>query len=144
MPKISINNGNWDSAQNENNTRYRGEGVGTENYSPEIMRAIQLLIEAFLQKKYQCFKEQLSNESDRKINDPTFSESDSGPASIGSPFGPGIIGNNTDGKQPGYAGASNLFVGLPDEDAIELANAIEAIKLKEKLTYTKEVEDNNC
>ena len=120
MGVIKIPNTDWDAAKNKNNTKHRGEGVATENYNDEILALICALIEAFLQQKYSCFKDQLTEESARK------NAASGGATGGGDPVGPGRIGKN-DGS-PGYTGGSNLYVGVPDPDAIELTNEIEKLK----------------
>jgi|TARA_R110000787_G_scaffold336_8_gene1280 hypothetical protein len=139
MGKLKIENGDWNAVKNKNNTKHRGEGCNTENYNPDLLRKIQGLIEAFLQNKYKCFKEQLGNESNRKSPPVDMNAPNDGADTIGSRFGPGVIG---DGIGDGYAGKSNIFVGLPDKDALELSEQIEALKKEER--DNNQTENNNC
>jgi hypothetical protein len=126
MGKIKIDNTNWQES-NKNNTKHRGNGIGTQN--SELMAVICELIKKFLEQKYDCFKNQLENESSRKPS-PTSGPND-GSTSLGSRVGPGIIGDGGDG----HVGDTNIYVGIPDPDAEELADIINNIRLEEERLY---------
>lgn len=125
MGKLIINNTNWENTKNVNNTKHEGNGVATKSID-RILPIIKPLIESFLEEKYKCFKDQLANESNRK---PSVTDGpNEGEATIGTRIGPGIIGENVNGNSPGYAGNTNLFVGVPDKEATNISVEIEKTK----------------
>lgn len=122
--KFRIDNSKWQQENDEEKRVPNAEGINSSKYSTDILNKICSELEKFLEQKYQCLKNQLANESKRK---PSESEPCSGESDIGSPVGPGIIGNNTTGNLPGYAGQSSLYVGQQPVDILSLNETIQDI-----------------
>lgn len=146
---IKITNGNYEGSPQDQETKPRGNGVDTQNYLV-IEGVILQEIELFIQNKYNCFKHRLENESERKYEDDAPFEDESSMGNIpffGFPIGPGRIGNYAASKKKkGYAGKSNIYMGMPDKEAEDLADKIEKIiadEEKEHLKIINETCENN-
>jgi hypothetical protein len=144
--KIRIINGNLNESVVVDDGLPRGDGAGTQNSSIEVIIAMRIEIEKFLEEKYDCFKSILANESSRKADYTTEVEETSGSNNnipyLGFPFGPGVIGDNRDGKKKGYSGKSNLFVGVPDKKAEDLSKKLETIIKEEKAKFEATTNEN--
>lgn len=144
METLRINNGNLNEAQVVEDSLPRGEGSGTQDVSVEVLIQIEIEMEQYLEEKYFCFRNLLENESSRKED--YINEEESNNFNIpwfGFRIGPGKIGNNVNGKQKGFAGKSNLYMGVKDKRAEELAKKIEKIRAEETLKLDQE-RNNNC
>lgn len=141
-----INNSTLAGVSSDGDSRPRGDGADTQNYI-EITGLVIQEIEAFLEKKYNCFKSRLATESQRKYEDEPQFEDDS-VLSLNLPFfgmqvGPGRIGSYANSnKKRGYVGNSNLYIGMPDREAEELSSRLEQIIVQEEEEYKKKL--NNC
>ena len=141
---IKIMNGNLNESKVTEDSKPRGDGSGTQNVDISVIIEMRIEIEKYLEEKYDCFKSILANESSRK-DDYTNSEQTSGTNPnipyFGFPFGPGKIGDNVNGKKKGYAGKSNLFIGLPDPKAVALSKKIKQVKGEEEKQFEITIDD---
>lgn len=143
---ITINNSSMEGASPDQDSKHRGEGADTQNYI-EISGLIIQEVEIFLERKYNCFKQQLANESERKYEEEPPFEDDS-VINLNLPFfgmqvGPGKIGSYAHSRRKrGYAGESNLYLGIPDREAEDLSKKLERIIKEEKEEYIRTISDN--
>lgn len=135
-----------ESSSPTEDSKPRGEGSDTQNYL-EVSGAIIQEIEIFLEQKYNCFKERLANESERKYEEEEPFEDDS-MFNLNIPFfgmrvGPGKIGNyGQSNRKRGYANSTNLYMGIPDKEAEDLAKRLERVKESEVKEHNKTISEN--